>query len=232
MLSEDLRRAPAPSPALRPERRQLVLRLCPGPYRLPHDVADRLTPALAGFKNRDAAFRLAVFLARFWSSRARLASPFPIDRRALADRQDLDLTEAQIRGAIGTLEAVGFLNRGLPPVGSTYRLTAAGLQRKPILFGFGSEYGPSFAAANARAARARKRQDAKRRAIEAATRPAQVSRTNSPKDTRSVANTRVLMGEVIKSAERQRAALTAELDSGIAAALQRLQEAAGFKGRG
>ena len=38
-----------------------------GPYRLPSDVQDRLTAALSPFRNREAAFTLAMFLARFWS---------------------------------------------------------------------------------------------------------------------------------------------------------------------
>src|SRR5215204_7371663 len=56
-----------------------------GPYRLPHDVRDRLTAALVPFRNRDAAFALAVFLGRFWSTPARLLTAFPIDRRELAE---------------------------------------------------------------------------------------------------------------------------------------------------
>src|SRR5215207_3061578 len=54
-----------------------------GPYRLPHDVRDRLTSALAPYRNRDAAFVLAAFLGRFWSTPNRLLTAFPIDRREL-----------------------------------------------------------------------------------------------------------------------------------------------------
>src|SRR3954454_5978106 len=82
-----------------------------GPYRLPHDVRDHLAAALAPYLNRDAAFALAVFLARYWSTPARLLAAFPIDRRELADRAALGLTEARVRGAIRTLEEVGFLDR-------------------------------------------------------------------------------------------------------------------------
>jgi hypothetical protein len=57
-----------------------------GTYRLPHDVRDRLIAALLPFRNREAAFALAVFLARFWSMPGRVALPFPIDRRALSGR--------------------------------------------------------------------------------------------------------------------------------------------------
>src|SRR4051794_33159769 len=82
-----------------------------GPYRLPHDVRDRLAAALAPYRNRDAALALATFLGRFWSTPARLLAAFPVDRRELAAHAALDLTEARIRGAIRTLEEVGFLDR-------------------------------------------------------------------------------------------------------------------------
>src|SRR3954462_13379797 len=48
-----------------------------GPYRLPHDIRDRLAAALVPFRNRDAAFTLAVLLARFWSTPSRLLTAFP-----------------------------------------------------------------------------------------------------------------------------------------------------------
>src|SRR5918998_3656456 len=94
-----------------------------GTYRLPHEVRDRLTAALGPFRNREAAFLLATFLARFWSVPGRIAGSFPIDRRELADRPDLELTEKRVRSAITTLEAVGFLERAIPPTGSRYRAT-------------------------------------------------------------------------------------------------------------
>src|SRR4051812_4705754 len=62
---------------------------CDGPYRLPRDVRDRLTGALTAYRNRDAAFALAVFLARYWSTPARLLIAFPIDRRELAEHAAL-----------------------------------------------------------------------------------------------------------------------------------------------
>src|SRR4051812_47210967 len=133
-----------------------------GMYRLPHDVRDRLASALAPCRNRDAAFALAVFLGRFWSTPARLLAAFPIDRRELAAHAVLGLTEARVRGAIRALEEVGFLDRALAS-GSTHRPTPDGLHRKPILFMFGSGYGPLFSAANRRAAAARERRSRSRR---------------------------------------------------------------------
>src|SRR3954471_17666626 len=119
-----------------------------GMYRLPHDVRDRLASALAPCRNRDAAFALAVFLGRFWSTPARLLPAFPIDRRELAAHAVLGLTEARVRGAIRALEEVGFLDRAVVS-GSTHRPTPDGeLHRKPVLFMFGSDYGPLFSAAN------------------------------------------------------------------------------------
>jgi hypothetical protein len=66
----------------------------------------------------------------------RVALPFPIDRRALADRQDLGLTEAQVRRGIRVLEEVAFLARAVTS-GSRYKATEEGLRRKPIPFQLG-----------------------------------------------------------------------------------------------
>src|SRR4051812_32971933 len=143
-----------------------------GGYRLPHDILARLVSALAPFRNRDAAFALAVFLARFWSVPGRVAGAFPIDRRALAEHAGLDLTEARVRGAIRTLEEIGFLDRAIPVPGSRYAVTPDGLHRKPVLFVFGADYAPAFIAANRRAAAARGRHSRERRAIS----PSQIAR--------------------------------------------------------
>src|SRR5918994_218454 len=135
-----------------------------GPYRLPREVRDRLAAAVAPFRNRDAAFALAVFLARFWSMPSRIVDAFPIDRRALAEHGELELTEKRIRSAIRTLEDVGFLDRALAS-GSRYKATEEGLRRKPILFMFGTDYAPAFIAANARAEAARGSRSGERRTI-------------------------------------------------------------------
>ena len=149
-----LRRAFTPSP-------------CAGPYRLPHDVRDRLAAALAPFRNRDAAFALATFLGRFWSTPARLLAAFPIDRRELAEHAALGLTEARVRGAIRTLEEVGFLDRAVAS-GSTHRPTPDGLHRKPVLFMFGA----SMARCSARPTSGLRRRVSGVRALGAAPTPA------------------------------------------------------------
>src|ERR671921_915236 len=156
---------PLPRPArarVRSLRRPFTPSKNTGPYRLPHDVRDRLAAALGAYRNRDAAFALAVFLGRFWSTPNRLLTAFPIDRRELADHADLGLTEARVRGAIKALEEVGFLDRAVAS-GSTHKPTPDGLHRKPVLFAFGSDYGVLFGAANRRATVARGRRSGARR---------------------------------------------------------------------
>jgi hypothetical protein len=149
-----------------------------GTYRLPHDVRDRLSAALAPFRNRDAAFALAAFLARFHSNPDRLVGGFMVDRRELADRPDLALTEARVRGAINALEAIGYLERGLS-TGSTHKATEEGLRRKPIRFVFGSEYAPLFMAANKRARRAKGRAKDSDRAARRALTPSPTPRLSA-----------------------------------------------------
>ncbi|WP_187278857.1 hypothetical protein [Methylobacterium sp. WL12] len=163
-----------PMPALRRSLSPWAPSAPSGPYKLPHDVQDRLTAALRDFRNRDAAAALAAFLGRFWSTPARLVLAFPIDRRALTDHAALDLTEARVRGAIATLKAIGFLDPD-PLKGSGYRATEVGLHRKPVLFRFGSGYREAFASANARSRAARGKTAPVRRPIAtppATTRPA------------------------------------------------------------
>src|SRR4051794_14223119 len=194
---------PRPSRArVRSLRRPFTPSRTAGPYRLPHEVRDRLVSALAPARNRDAALALAVFLGRFWSTPARLVSAFPIDRRELADRADLGLTEAQVRGAIRALEEAGFLDRAIPGKGSRHKMTEAGeLHRKPVLFQFGGDYAASFSRANQRAQKARERQLHTRRASVSAMASRSSAATaapavlSSPKLKTSEAS-KVLMGEL------------------------------------
>src|SRR3954447_24494129 len=102
-----------PSARRRGSRRPFRPSQAGGVYRLPYAVRDRLAAALMPFRNRDAAFALATFLGRFWSTPARLMSAFPIDRRELGEHASLGLTEARVRGAIRALEEVGFLDRAV-----------------------------------------------------------------------------------------------------------------------
>lgn len=186
---------------LRALRRPFTPCPVPGPYRLPPAVLDRLAALLEPFRNREAAFALAVFLARFWSAPGRLARAFPIDRRALTDHADLGLTEARVRGALGTLELVGFLDRAMVSAGSRYKPTPDGLQRKPVLWQFGGEFLPLFDKANDRARAVRGGRQGDRRPPA----PAPLSRSpmavlaasspNSPKDNRSSERS-ILMGDL------------------------------------
>ena len=204
-------------------------------YRLPHEIRDRLAASLAPFRNREAAFVLAVFLARFWSVPGRLAGSFPIDRRAVTDHQDLQLTEARVRGAIKTLEAVGFLERAIPATGSQYKQVGEGLHRKPILFAFGAEYAPLFIAANRRAAAARGAGSGARRppspshAARPSTTLVEARPLKSPKS-KSEAEKTVLMGKVRKPIGIPPKAF--EPDANLEAALERLKRAIGKAGGG
>src|SRR5215204_51765 len=192
------------------------------PYRLPCEASERLALALTPARNREAAFALARFLARFWSTPSRLLTAFPIDRRALANRPDLGLTEAQVRGAVRALENVGFLDRALPEKGSAYRAAgpAGELHRKPVLFRFGGEYAPFFAAANNRAAAARGGQGRARRVTGPVSGPSPSAAREtapslkSPKN-KSEAETKVLMGEVVRrlpESDLQKSALDSALE--------------------
>jgi|848.fasta_scaffold09603_7 hypothetical protein len=164
----------------------------PGPYRLPKAVCESLGALLAPFRNREAAFALATFLARHWSSPDRLGRAFPIDRRALTDHAKLGLSEARVRGAIQTLERIGFLDRPLTVPGSPYRATEIGLKRKPILFMFGAAFVPWFQIANRTGATKRRAviQPRDHRAI-----------TKSPKD-RFISDNPVLKGDVARAFEK------------------------------
>ncbi|TGD91683.1 hypothetical protein EU555_35615 [Methylobacterium nonmethylotrophicum] len=143
-----------------------------GPYRLPHEVRDRLASSLAPFRNREAAFALAVFLARFWTVPGRLMTAFAIDRRSLADHRDLGLSEARVRGALKALVAVGFLDPVEQAAGRRYQRTEHGLHRRPVMHRFGAEFGVIFDRANRRARTTREACSAARRPIIPTTRPA------------------------------------------------------------
>jgi hypothetical protein len=53
----------------------------------------------------------AIFLDHFWSSPIRFVDAFPVDPGELADRGDLGLTNAKVRGAMRVVKARGFLDR-------------------------------------------------------------------------------------------------------------------------
>ncbi len=176
---------PAPKEFDEPHHRREVVSSraawCPdsaGPYRLPAGVRDWLSAALAGRRNRDAAFALAVFLARFWSSPRRLLCAIPVDRRALAEHEALGLTEARVRGALAVLVEVGFLVRYEPEAGKKYQRTEGGLQRRAILHRFAEEYAVAFTAANARAQTARGAPAPSRRPVPSRPQPQQAPASN------------------------------------------------------
>ena len=191
-------------------RRSFMPRQSIGPYKLPRGVSDRLTGMLTGFRNAESAFALAAFLSRYWSAPSRLERCFPVDRRALADHRELGLTESQIRGAIRTLEAIGFLDRVIPEGGSRYRPTEAGLQRKPVLFRFGTEFLAVFTTVNRQAKAKLPLKKSDPRSISTA--------LNSPKSKESN-GTVVLMGEVRKGLPER---AVSEPNPRLEAALERL----------
>src|SRR3954449_6027443 len=220
----------APRPRLRHVRRPFTPSCEGGPYRLPRDIQDQLLSALASFRNRDAAFALAVFIGRFWSAPGRIEQAFPIDRRALANRPDLGLTEARVRGAIRTLERVSFLDRVELDRGSRYQRTDTGdLHRKPVCFRLGLTYRASFETANKRAQKRRERQGPARRVIAPTQglRPSVASAKawglKSPKSI-SEAETKVLMGEI------RRPPAPTSLNPHLEAALERWKKAAEGQG--
>src|SRR5829696_1955013 len=172
-----------PRPRLRSCKRPLHASPASGRYSLPRPVLNRLQAALAPAKNRESAFTLAVFVARFWSAPGRLGLPFPIDRRALCGHRDLPLTEARIRGAITALEEVGYLARIVPEPGRRYQRTADGLHRQPLAFHFGAEFEALFTTANKRPGRGSRAAQDGRRPLPASPLPATHPRPSwSPPD--------------------------------------------------
>jgi hypothetical protein len=195
-------------------------------YRFPHDVRDRLAADLQPFRNRESAFALAVFLARYWSVPSRVSGPFFVTREVLADHPDHGLTEARVRGAIRTLEAVGFLDRAMRE-GSPYKrptFDAQGkpeVRRKPIAYVFGSDYAPAFLAANKRAQAARGGHSRERRPVTPATPPRPSTplpgaRLKSPVKQSEAERT------VLNRRANERAPQSAESHPGLEAALGRL----------
>src|SRR4051812_22158781 len=124
-------------------------------YALPRRLADQLDGALSGCRYKADAMALATFLGRFWSLPTKLGEAFHVDRRALANRPDLGLSEKRVRRALEALLTVGFLKR-MPDRGSAYRMTADGLRRKPALYRFGAEWWTIFASVCKKAAKALK----------------------------------------------------------------------------
>lgn len=224
----------------RPSKRAFHPSAETGAYRLPGSIRERLTASLTGFRNRDAAFTLAVFLARYWSAPGRITMAFPIDRRALAEKAvTIDLTEAQVRGAIRTLEKVGFLDRDIPAPGSRYKATPYGLHRKPVLFRFGPEFAPGFIVANRKAQNVQERRckAAQTQGASASSLPPVrlpgASTANSPKANSEAK--RVLMGNFVKGCREELRIGPMEepypqsQQSPLEEALTRLWQAAGFK---
>ncbi|MCJ2085028.1 hypothetical protein MKK88_03330 [Methylobacterium sp. E-005] len=224
------------TPRVRSCRRPFVPSPPVGPYRLPAAVLERLAPALEPFRNRDAALALAVFLGCHQSFPARLGLPFPIDRRALVARSTLDLTEAQVRGAIRTLEAVGFLDRAEGR--RLFQATVDGLHRKPILFQFGPDALRGFEAANRRALACAEQARGGRRPLQAAKAQAMPSRRSHDPVTAALTSPKEIpptvkvlsMGEQERSSPRGRVASPIEPSSALENALARL--AAGVIGTG
>lgn len=124
-----------------------------GTYRLPRPIADDLEGRLQGFRNAAAAWSLANHLARYWSTPARLAEAFTVARRGadntggLAEVAELGMTPGAIRGALRTLEAVGFVVRQVVK-GNGRQATAAGPRMAPIRFRFGPDFWSAFKRAN------------------------------------------------------------------------------------
>lgn len=119
-----------------------------GSYRLPRKVEAIILPALTEFRNRDAALALAVYLGRHWTLPRNLGIGFPVDRRAMAERSSVDLTEARVRGALHVLEEIGFIERQPITRSSAYRATEHGLRRKPVIWRFTAAFLALFEQAN------------------------------------------------------------------------------------
>lgn len=104
-------------------------------FEIAPEAVVRFQAEFQPFRNREAMWKLARFL--LWKhSGERLDGDFPVDRRALAEHPDLDLSEKAIRNAVANLLEVGFLTRGA--VALPARRRAPGVIRcDAVMFAFG-----------------------------------------------------------------------------------------------
>lgn len=112
-------------------------------YRIPPKPFDWLEGRLRRFRRsrREAAHKLAAFLGQYQTGPDNYGRAFPCDRRALAREHPELGTEWKIRGAIETLQEVGWLERQ-EGRGSLYKreLVDGEPHRKPIMFRIGAEF--------------------------------------------------------------------------------------------
>jgi hypothetical protein len=199
-------------------------------YVLPRRLADRLGGALSGCRHAAEAMALATFLGRYWSVPTKLGDAFHVDRRKLADRPDLGLSEKRVRQALEALVTVGFLKRQ-PVKGSTHRMTDKGLRRKPALYRFGAEWWSIFKRACRKAAAAVREAVSKVASHQASARRPTAAQGQfsgrAQKD--SVRSSQLYLGPQTKSGIPPQASVP---DANLEAALDRLLRAAGIAGDG
>lgn len=152
------RRVPGSGPRSRARRKlPYIHSRWNGNYKLPRSANELLTNRLAAYRNREAAHKLAVFLARMNAGPRRIekkrgpyqVAGFAIDRRVLKNNQELGLTESKIRGAIQTLLKVGFIEIIEIDAKAHHSVIredgTPGIQRKPIAYRFAGEFQNWFA---------------------------------------------------------------------------------------
>ena len=116
-----------------------------GDYKLARSVHRLLSVLLKGFKNGYASYKVAVWLAKMNAGPKRLKTTFPIVRMVLKNREDLGLTEDEIRGSIRTLLRVGYIEVVPHPAGDIYQQTDEGVRRLPIQYRFSGQFYQTFA---------------------------------------------------------------------------------------